>query len=329
MSKDSQKELTWLSAKLRSRKALLVIAAILLLTNVGTLAYFYSVQQESLDSFKERYPFIDISRHLMPQEHFISTLQPIRERFQEIVTREGASSISIYFEYLNTGANISINQDLRVFPASLVKVPLAMAVMKKIERGEWQLHNELVLMGDDRDYEWGDVHKRPIGTRIAIEELLEEMLISSDNTAFRMLYRNLSFDELQDVLVALGLEDLFNEEGKITAKEYTRLFRALYTSSYLNRENSQRLLDILGRTEYDEYLGQGIPDKVPFVHKIGENEDANVVLDAGIVYVNNRPYLIAVAIDYGTEGIGREQALAILGEISRESYAYITGYENP
>lgn len=90
----------------------------------------------------------------MTEENIITTLQPIRLKFNEIVQKNGPKSISIYFEYLNTGANISINQDLRILPASLIKVPLAMAVMKKIERGEWLLSNELILMKEDRDTKW-------------------------------------------------------------------------------------------------------------------------------------------------------------------------------
>lgn len=237
-------------------------------------------------------------RHFMEEKNIITTLQPIREKYRDIVEKNGPDSISLYFEYLNTGANISINPDLRILPASLIKVPLAMAVMKKIERGEWLLSNELVMMKDDRDIKWGDVHKRPIGSTITIQTLIEEMLLNSDNTAYRILYRNMSFDDLQDVLITLGLEDLFNEEGKMSAKEYTRLMRALYASTYLDAKYSQFLLDILAKTSYDEYLGQGIPDTVKFSHKIGENIEEQVISDSGIVYIDGRSYLISVMIDY-------------------------------
>lgn len=305
------------------------IAALIVLfaTNVGTVWYALENKKTNLDVLKNEYPLIDPSRHLIAQEHFISTLQPLREYMQDIVAREAPGAMSIYFEYLNTGANISVNQDLRVVPASLVKVPLALAVMKKVERGDWKLSNELVVTKEDRDYAWGDVHKHAIGTRITIEDLLQEMLVNSDNTAFRIFYRNLSLDELQDVLKAIGLDELFNEDGKITAKEYTRLFRTLYVSSYLNREHSQKLLDILSRTPYDEYLGQGIPEHVPFAHKIGENDEAGVVLDSGIVYIENRPYLVAVMIDYKRAGMNRDEALSIFKDLSEHMYSYIATYE--
>lgn len=217
---------------------------------------FFFFHITSMESFVIKYPLLDPMRFFMKEEDIITTLQPIRLKFQDIVQKNDPEGISLYFEYFNTGANISINPDLRILPASLIKVPLAMAVMKKVERGEWLLTNELVIMKDDRDINWGEVYKRPIGSTLTIQELVEEMLLNSDNTAYRVLYRNMSFDDMQDVLTNLGLEDLFSEEGKMSSKEYTRLIRSLYSSTYLNVAHSQHILGILSRTSYDAYLGQ-------------------------------------------------------------------------
>jgi beta-lactamase class A len=201
-----------------------------------------------------------------------------------------------------------------------------MVVMKKVERGDWRLSDEITLMNEDRDSEWGDLYMRPLGSRITIEQLLHEMLTASDNTAFRMLYRNVSNDELQDVITALGLEELFTPDGKITTKEYTRLFRALYTSSYLDREHSQLILDALTKSDFDNYLGTGIPDEVPFAHKIGENVGEQVMLDAGIIYIKDRPILISVGINYGVPGMTREHAHEVMEDIASKSYRYISEY---
>lgn len=54
--------------------------------------------------------------------------------------------------------------------------------------------------------------KYPMGSPITIQNLLEEMLLSSDNTAYRILYRNLSLDEVRDVFISLGLDDFFDQE---------------------------------------------------------------------------------------------------------------------
>ncbi|MBP7823311.1 serine hydrolase [Candidatus Gracilibacteria bacterium] len=313
---------------IRMRKIVLIF--ILLITNLITFggAYFF-VQKLDVENFRQTYPLLDPMRFFAEPRDLLTTVQPIREELRAIFEKEGLDSTSLYFEYINTGANISLNSDIRILPASLIKVPLAMAVMKKIERGDWQLYNELVMTKEDRDAGWGDVYmKYPVGSPITIQSLLEEMLLSSDNTAYRILYRNLSLDEVRDVFISLGLDDFFDQEGKVTAKEYTRLIRSLYTANYLTPEHSQLLLDILSRTEYDDYLGQGIPDDAFFAHKIGENESKTVILDAGLVYIGNRVYLISMAIDYEQEGISRDKSLEIFERVSSLVYNYISSANN-
>ncbi len=228
---------------------------LLAVTNIATFFGSYlTIRRLNVEYFHDRYPLLDIMRHFSNPKDLLTTLQPIREELRFFFEKEDLEFTSLYLEYLNTGANISINPDIRILPASLVKVPLAMAVMKKIERGDWQLHNQLILTKDDRDTSWGEVYNRPIGMPIAIKDLLEEMLLHSDNTAFRILYRNMDLEEVRDVYIALGLDDFFDQEGKITAKEYTRLLRSLYTANYLSPYHSQYVLNILTHTNYDDYL---------------------------------------------------------------------------
>lgn len=302
---------------------------ILVLTHFFVFLWTYIFLNSSLlDDFRKQYFLIDPMRSFAQKDDLLTTVQPIREKLHDLFEKEELSYTSLYFEYLNTGANISINQDVRILTASLIKVPLAMAVMKKIEKGDWKLYNELILTKEDRDNEWWDVYKRPIGTPISIQDLIEEMLLNSDNTAYRILYRNLSMDEVRDVFVALGLDDFFDQEWKITAKEYTRLLRSLYTANYLNLDHSQFLLEVLSRTTYDEYLGQGVPEDAIFSHKIGENTQKTVILDAGLVYIGDRVYLISMSMDYQKEWITREKALELFGYVSRTIYNYISTTRN-
>ncbi len=315
------------SLSLRSKKTRLIL--FLFVTNVITFFWAYVfLQKIDIENFKEEYPLLDPMRFFAHPRDLLTTVQPIREELGTLFETENLEATSLYFEYLNTGANISINQDVRILPASLIKVPLAMAVMKKIEQWDWKLHNELIMMKEDRDTDWWDVYKYPIGTPITIENLLTEMLLHSDNTAYRILYRNLSLDEVKDVFGALGLDDFFDQQWKITAKEYTRLIRSLYTANYINPTHSQFLLDILSRTDYDDYLWQGIPEWIKFAHKIWENEWKTVILDAGLVYLWDRTYLISMAMDYQKEWLTRDQSLALFGRISRLIYTYISTTNN-
>ena len=275
------------------------------------------------DLSKNPYPLIDPLRSLIEQENFFSTIEPLRENLKSMVSKyesEGVR-IGIYFEYLNTGANISINDESRFWPASLSKMPTALVVMRKIEKGEWDLNNELIMYYEDRNDAFGDLYKNEVGTTFTIEELLEELIVNSDDTAHRILIRNLTGEDFEEMLTALGMDKLYNQNYDITAREYSRIFRSLYTSSFLSRKSSTFLLELLSSTRFNEFLDSGVPEGTTFSHKIGEHDPEQTYLDSGVVYIPNRPYLLTVMVESN-----REKAKEVMREVSEASYKYVSNY---
>lgn len=306
----------------KRKYSILILVALLVLSLIGNIYFF--TQDSFSEPVENPYPFIDISRNYIPQEHFIVNLEPLRIDLRDYIQKEGTHSISLYFEFLNTGGNIAINPDLAIWPASLAKLPLAMAVTKKAERGIWNLDDQLVLLEIDRDRQWGTLYKNPLGTTFTIETLLKELLINSDNTAYKILLRNTDPSELEDIVEEMGLEELFAPDGKVSAKEYSRLLRSLYTSSFLQREYSQKILLWLTESSSRDFLARGLPSTVPFAHKIGENVTVNVYADSGIVYLPNRPYLITVMIQgAGSTEEDKKRAQEIMKTVSEKIYAYV------
>ncbi|MCF7843398.1 class A beta-lactamase-related serine hydrolase [Candidatus Gracilibacteria bacterium] len=242
--------------------------------------------------------------------------------------------ISIYFEYIPTGSNISINKDVKMWPASLIKIPIAMAAFKKIEERKWKLNNELVILDDDKDSEFGELYKKSSGTTFSIKKLLEETLINSDNTAHFVLLRNLDSVELEDVYTRLGFDDEIDklkqspndgqyDDNRITAKKYTTFFRSLYNATYLSPEYSQMFLNILAESP-KELISTGLPSGITYVHKTGVRISERVKADSGIVYVPGRPYLITVMIEQSKVGnFDQEEIDNLFEEISREIYSYV------
>jgi len=306
--------------KLKTNRIAFLLIVMLLITNVITFVILFAPKEPDIQKF----PLIDPLRNEISQEHFIVNFQPLRESLQKIAT-ESDADVGIYFEFLNTGANISINQDTRFWPASLIKLPTALAVLKKIERGEWHYNNKLVLFEQDKDDRYGDLYKKPVGSQFTIEELLEELIIHSDDTAHRIFMRNLDGDNFIEILEGLGMETLYDQDYNITAKEYSRIFRALFTSSFLKREYSQKLLDMLARTPFTEFLAKPIPDQILFSHKIGEHDVEKTYLDAGIVYVPQRPYIITVMVKIKPDEDQRK-AEEIMRKISEQCYNYVSTY---
>jgi len=312
------------------------ILVILLLATNGLLINSY-LKNEKVESFEDKYNFLNPAVDLIESHDLIVNFQSLRESLTSKYEEREDYLVSIYFEYLPTGANIAINKDEEVWPASLIKIPVAMAMMKKVESGKWNFDNELVILDEDKDNGFGTLYQQPTGTTMTIEKLLEESLIKSDNTAHLVLLRNLDSSEIEDIYNHLGMDDIVSDvkkkstqdvDNRITAKRYSIFFRSLYNSTYLLPENSQKFLDILEKAP-QEYLSLGLPAEVKFVHKTGVRVGESVNADAGIVYADDRPYLITVMIQKrdNIPESDNEKINQIFKDISEEIYNYVSTVE--
>lgn len=296
----------------------ILFLVVVVITNAGT--YFLSSQNVEGVSHSQ-FPLLNPARAFIKQKDLIINFQPLRDYLND--KYESDPNVSIYFEYLPTGANISINKDAEFYPASLLKVPVAMAVAKKIDNGDWKWDNKLVLMAMDKDDEFGTLYKEPTGSIFTIEELVRYSLVDSDNTAHFILLRNLEVSEINDVYAHMGLDGFLDTSGNLSAKRYAIILRALYSSSYLSDMSSQKIIKILSEESFRDYLGGGIPNNVVFAHKIGIDTDKKIYLDSGIIYFENRSYVLVVMTESKTE----ENAKAIMKDISGRVFNYVKAYK--
>lgn len=313
-----------------SNSALRWVVLVLLVLS-AVFAYLWLTHPFDPTITASEYPYIDFSRNFISQEHYITNVQPLRDTLKEKARQfeQGGRKVSIYVEFLNTGANISVNQETYILPASLIKVPLAIAVLKKVQDGEWELENELALLNGDKDDTSGNERDMfadyPIGATFTIEHLLERLLIDSDNTAYNILLRNTGEKQFEEVVNALGLQDLFRVNGAVSAKEYSRILRSLYTASYLNRANSERILEWLDKATFSDFISHTIEDEIPFPHKYGLDREKFIFGDSGIAYIPNRPYIISVLVEGKAGGTFEEEyqiASAFIQDVSMTTYTF-------
>lgn len=303
----------------RQRYILIAVFFVVLgATNTGT--YFFTSRVENgvgISSFS----LLNPARSFIYQKDLIINFQPLRDYLNEKYEKD--PNVSIYFEYLPTGANIALQKDAEFYPASLLKVPVAMAVAKKIEMGDWEWTNELVLMTADKDNRFGTLYNEPINSTHTIEDLVRRSLTESDNTAHFMLVRNLEVSEIDDVYRHIGLQEFMETDGSLSAKRYSVIFRTLYSSSFLTEQNSQKLLSYLSQSPFDNYIRAGLPQDVVFAHKIGVDTERKVFLDSGIIYPSRRPYILTVMTKSETE----EKARKIMNDISASVFKYVKNYK--
>ena len=134
--------------------------------------------------------------------------------------------------------------------------------------------------------------------------------------------KSLEFD-MNQIYTDLGvaIPGTRGTEDYMTVKEYASFFRILYNASYLNKEMSQKALDLLLRTDYKDGLIAGVPKNINVAHKFGERKMGEVdqLHDCGIVYAPQKPYLICVM----TRGTDFQVQGRVIADISRFTYASI------
>ncbi|KND48686.1 MAG: b-lactamase [Parcubacteria bacterium C7867-005] len=248
-----------------------------------------------------------------------------------------AERISAFARDLSSLRYVGVNDADTFFMASLLKVPLAIAYFRLSEITPDILDQKVKYSRGSDDYSIQSIvspEKLVNGNEYTIRDLIFRSLAYSDNAAAEILSENfVSFDYLQKILQALGLQLRSGNitENLVTARSYASVFRTLYNSSFLNRELSNEMLDILSKSIFSDGARKNIPKDVVVAHKFGERslvdeQTGRTVTkqlhDCGIVYAKDgmEPYTFCIM----TEGQDFDDLRSIIAKISLTIYEEIT-----
>lgn len=123
---------------------------------------------------------------------------------------EFSGNLGVYIKLLEDNTTINYNADRRWYLASTVKIPIAIAILQKVEAGEISLDDKLTLNQTDLvDGAGALVWKEP-GTSYTVRELLIRMMRDSDSVAADMLIRLMGEDNfnehIQEHIISDGIE---------------------------------------------------------------------------------------------------------------------------
>jgi beta-lactamase class A len=183
----------------------------------------------------------------LADREIISLESIVTEMTANQLKKDSINDIAVYYRDLNNGPWYGVNQDALFAPASLLKVPMMIALYKKAETDPSFLSLILVPEGSEN----GET----------VEALIEKMIIDSENYAFDLLSNVVDFDEIRlmhDVL-DIPFSQVDSTDNYITVRKYSSLFRVLYNASYLNREYSEKALSLLARANYDSGIANNLP----------------------------------------------------------------------
>ncbi|MFO7977191.1 MAG: serine hydrolase [Bacteroidales bacterium] len=129
-----------------------------------------------------------------PEEYWAARLE---KQFRDI-EQQVDGNLGVYVRDLSTGQTFSYNAHREWYLSSTVKVPLAIALLQKVEQGEMSLSDTLILRASDYVDGAGDlIHHKP-GTPFTVAALIGKMLRNSDSSATDMLMRLIGVDAFND-----------------------------------------------------------------------------------------------------------------------------------
>lgn len=264
-------------------------------------------------------------------EYAFHELRPFVGRVQATVDRQlaqgRATHISVYFRDLNNGPWFGIHEDERFSPASLLKVPILISVLKQAESDAGLLQRPLTvqtLVDDNAGALYPPEQMVEQGKTYTTDELLRFMIAHSDNNAKNVLVLSINDAIIQAIFTELGIRvpDSPTPTDFTTVKDNASFFRVLYNATFLNREMSERALAYLAASQFTVGLVAGVPKGVVVAHKFGQRTlpgGLSQLHDCGIVYYPEHPYLLCV-MTRGTTGKG---LATVIGDISRQVYGEV------
>lgn len=214
----------------------------------------------------------------------------------------------IFVYDLKKNKTAAINADSLFPTASMIKVPILVGIMHKINEGQLDYHQQMTYT-DSLFYSEGDdiLASFKSGEKIDLAKVLMLMMSTSDNAASLWLQglagggtiinKYMEESGLKNTKVNSRTEGRRkNWEqygwGQTTPKEMATLMKMIIENKIINRQISERMLRLMGRQYWDEYALSQIPPYV-FVADKGGAVDAS---RSEVLYVNGpHPYIFCIA----------------------------------
>jgi beta-lactamase class A len=216
--------------------------------------------------------------------------------------------IGIYIKNLKNGKTVSINADT-IFPtASIVKVPIMLGLMDKIQKGELDYDQQLVYK-DSLLYEGEDIlGSFKSGEKILLKKVIMLMLTTSDNTASLWLQSLAGKGiRINEILDSLGFKNTrVNSRtpsrennrtlygwGQTTPFEIGTIIERIYRNEIFSQQACERMMRCLGRNYWDE--NEAISQIPPYIEVFSKNGCVDATRsEVLLVNAPHNPYVVCI-----------------------------------
>ena len=165
-----------------------------------------------------------------------------------------------------------------------------------------------------------------------INELINWMIIESDNTATNVLLKHFGMENINNYIVNVlkvkstylqryMLDEKAIENGLnnyISQKDMLDIFSLLFNKKILNDESCDKAINILYNQRCQDQIMRYIYEPVKFAHKTGSLDFLSH--DIGVMNINNKIFYIGISIYNSSDKKGNKR---LIGNIGRKIYDYL------
>ena len=247
------------------------------------------------------------------------------EAREDIEDYEGIAGV--YVQDLEGGWSYGVRPDEEFFSASIIKVPVMVAVYRKVDEGELSFSQMVEIQADDWAAGAGWLQWEEPGTKQTVGDLLYLMMGQSDNVATNALVRLVGGREhVNEVARSLGAKNtvLYQKvsseraavpslDNRTTPRDMATMMGKIATGEAASDASCKDMIDLMYQNELDWWLDAGLPADVWAANKAGWLY--KVYDEAGIVQDGDRPYVAAILSKYGPQN--PDEGRLLIEDISR------------
>ena len=208
---------------------------------------------------------------------------------------QGGGTYGVYLEGLRTGLTIEVGDTTSMEAASVIKMPVALYLLQQSDSGQINFSDQIDLHPEDFMSGTGSlIYTAQPGDKFSYDQLLSLLIQQSDNTAWRALRRVLGDSQIDAYSAGLAAGDCHQATNACSARSAGRMMAQLARGQLLNQTSTQRLLNLLETTQFNDWLPYYVGRTAAVAHKIGTDPDAGVANDCGVVFLSADPFAICV-----------------------------------
>lgn len=232
---------------------------------------------------------------------------------------DGVMGVAI--EDLTSGQKYQLREN-EVFPqASSIKIAVLAELYRQAQQGKLKLTDLYVVKSADLVEDSRIMNGLTPGvTQITLRDLATMVAAVSDNSAANILIDRVGMENVNSFLDSLGLThtrlrrkmmDLKaageGRENISTPGEMMTLLDAIYRGKVLNKSLTDDFFKLLS-TKKNSWIPRDLPENLKIADKDGELE--GVRNDSGVIFLENRPYILCVMTTYLRRERDGEEAIS-------------------